>query len=129
MSSYLVSRETIAEIVYALTELDMFDDEEIRDIWFVLTPDALGQNLWNLNQKAVNGRYGESAEAPTYKHPAISHVSTVQAFKSFDCYIYQCSEYPVYDDPAYHKLKRMRDTLGCAVMRDTEEYRNAVWGR
>lgn len=127
MSSYLVNRETIARVVYALTDLELFDRDEVRDICGTLQEDVLGQKLWEMNNDAVNALYNQNNTCPNYSHLKIAHCNTVQLFKSFCCYMYQCSEYPIVERQMFLKLDRMRDKLGSAVTREWSEYKEAEW--
>lgn len=65
--------------------------------------------LYIMNIKAVNGRYNESAKTlPKYTSIApwdISRLNPAQLKKAagmFGCYMYQCSEDPIYGSPVFN---------------------------
>jgi hypothetical protein len=111
MSAYIVSHDCIARVVFALRSAQ---PERVID------GDLLGMMLLEMNRRACVALYGDNnVEAITpfrYVTPPGEPHLIVHVYKSLRCYLYQCSEGDVPDQPLYLKLDAlagaMADTLG-----------------
>lgn len=131
MSAFIVEKQTIDRIINSIlarrTELTYaegipnipFDNQE------ELT--AFGQKLWNMNIDAVNQRYDESNDIPTYAFARIK-VSHIQALKSLRCFLYQCSEGDVPATKLYKELDKLSLELAYMITTESQAYDNAEWG-
>jgi hypothetical protein len=143
MSTFLVADKTINNIVNWLRrELDETSGTIIiRQKLMELGIDPsisgwaeiLGYEMFQLNIKAVNSRYG-SGEAIKfrpldYRYEVVEPAPLVQVLKSLQCWLYQCNEgdvpttalYGLFDnDVQLYLMTEVIDTL--------PEYQNAVWG-
>ncbi|MFO1038422.1 MAG: hypothetical protein U1E45_16415 [Geminicoccaceae bacterium] len=138
MSAYLVESETLHRVVDAIAT---FAHTEARELGYRVAdadhnhPRALhaeftrlGQDLWEMNRAAVNDRYRERQETPTYAYRSCRPAGTAQLLKSVDCLLYQCSEGSVPKRPLYKMLERACAVVAYRIASNTPEYRQAVWG-
>lgn len=89
-----------------------------------MTPQQVGQMLWQTNYDSVNYRYSESESAPTYRHTETDQ-PIVARLKLLDSYEYQACERPDWkDSEAYAYCQRLRDALISAL----PGYEEAPWG-
>jgi len=114
VSAFLVADKTLNRIISYL------DDELTRSDWLRskfttalgvnLAGDwrtALGQKMWDLNQLALGYRYADPKQELFYQFSYVS-CSTIQAYKSVQCWLYQCCEG---DIPEVSKLYTFFDTV------------------
>ena len=78
--------------------------------------------LYIANIKAVNGRYGENEKTlPRYKPVPEWHINRLEKFQlkracgAFGCYLYQCSEDPIYGSNIYNAFYDIYKML-CTVL-------------
>jgi hypothetical protein len=139
MSAFVVERETIDRVMWGLKYISEVGftgtNYEISDL------DRIGENLWNLNLRAVAYRYRLTPTDPavvTYKHyryggsllfreQPIAH--KVACLKAMECLVYQCSEGEQFEaDPYFKLLEKTVQRLACAIVHDMPEYEKAKWG-
>ena len=136
MSAFLVAEITINRI------LSYLDRELRRSAWLhaKFATDlgvnfagdwrtALGQKMWDLNQLALGYRYGHPKQELFYQFSPVP-CSVIQAYKSLQCWLYQCNEG---DIPEVSKLYKFFDTvvlrhIANAIIIQTPEYDQAEWG-
>jgi hypothetical protein len=138
MSAFLVGQRTINKI---LTELDK--DVRLASVWaekevepkLGITcndPDwktKVGQRMLDLNQLALQYRYGDSPKELIYKFQTVP-CSKVQAFKALQCWLYQCAEGNIPED------SKLYDVFNTVILPEwaeyiairTPEYNSADWG-
>jgi len=134
MSAYIVENETIDRIInyfrveyekegYIKQLLDMADLSFPRDFG------RLGQAMLTLNTMAVNYRYNENTKPPVYKFRLMPPPEDVQAVKSLQCFLYQCSEGEQFEETKLFKIleKAMRWIMKKIVI-SLPAYEKAVWG-
>src|SRR5882724_3746734 len=93
MSAFLVDKKTIDKI---LTELDKA--VRIASTWAEKEVETkLSQRMFDLNQLALEYRYGDPKQELIYKYQTVP-CTKVQAFKALQCWIYQCSEGNIPED-------------------------------
>jgi hypothetical protein len=92
----------------------------------------LGQAMFQLNSAAVTDRYGEGEATKfrdhtyTYK-PA--HGSEIKVLKSLRCWLYQCTEGPVVQEPLYRFFNDVIEPyLMSKIICALPEYEQASWG-
>lgn len=137
MSAYLVEDKTINNILnciylnnrdfskYACRPLNAagFKTETENDLT------ALGKAMLRLNSAALNARYGEDVQDIPFSFQLRSDVRDLQAFKSLECWLYQCSEG---DIPRESVLFRLMDKfaadLAVNIIKKSSEYLKLNWG-
>jgi hypothetical protein len=100
-------------------------------------PDAtweqeLGQAMFQLNIDAVHDRYGAGEAAAfrdlTYTYPP-AHGSEIQVLKSLWCWLYQCDEGQVGQQPVYRFFNDVVEQyLMSKIIHALPEYEQATWG-
>ena len=133
MSAFLVDTRTIARILTWLTS----EHEATRWVrcvlgeaypWQAGWQTKLGHEMFDLNQLALQQRYGVKRRTLAYTfHPA--PCSTVQAYKSLECWLYQCSEGNVPETKLYRVFHdEVRLVLASVIIAQLPEYQTAEWG-
>jgi len=94
--------------------------------------ESLGIEMFNLNAKAVNVRYGED-EAKKFRpfdyiYLPVMPLTRMQAFKSLGCWMYQCTEEDVPEMSLYQLMKRVHHHLAVDIVRDLPAWKQAKWG-
>lgn len=137
MSSHIVEEQTIHRI---LTHLD----DHRHTLWFAhvhrklqemgydldttAALDELGTDLLALNYRATNQRYNESNGLMTlYRHRGV-HVTELQALKSLQCLMYQCSEGDEPESTLFAWLETYEHSLMRNIIDSIPAYAAAVWG-
>ncbi len=111
-------------------EWDIEDAENLTD---------LGQAMYNLNINAVSQRYPncterdlpgtgeENGQLVPYQFHWES-ASPIQAFKSLQCWLYQCCEGNVTETALYKTFDDILNFLAEIILTALPEYEKAVWG-
>lgn len=141
MSAFLVEDKTINTVVKLLKCSDSKLDttwyfRKLKESGFDLLDGGdfkLGQAMFNLNIKALQERYGPNGEKGyrdlVYKPDFFGTGFTkVQALKSLDCWLYQCSEGNVPEDPLYKLMDSFADSIRRQMVSRMPEYESANWG-
>jgi hypothetical protein len=95
--------------------------------------EILGYEMFQLNIKAVDARYG-NGEAATfrkfdYRYEVTEPVSLVQVLKSLRCWLYQCSEGSVPEIELYQLFDTdVRLYLMSEITTQLPKYEKAYWG-
>lgn len=101
--------------------------------------DNLGQAMYNMNVNAVSqrypdddrnslpGRYSEEDVLDSYKYEFLRHVSSAQAYKSLQCWLYQCTEGNVTDNKLFRAFEKIAATLANEIVTSLPEYETAQW--
>jgi hypothetical protein len=142
MSAYVVKPETINRFLSFLQDEAIRGSSRVADFqkklaeleWNLTDPADLGSALFNLNCRAVSGRYPDDrtrADQPGYPGEyRFEYVLTgqFQALKSLRCWLYQCAEG---DIPEKSKLfKAFRDfskSWALKLLEEVPEYQKAEW--
>jgi len=137
MSAFLVEDKTIHKILTQVgSEIQKsywFKDKFVKEMSLDFgNPDwqtHLGQNMCDLNQLSLWYRYGDKKIALTYRFQPVP-CTPVQAFKSLQCWLYQCTEGEI---PYTAKLYRFFNMVVAAqwaesIVKRTPEYDQAEWG-
>ena len=148
MSSFIVENKTINRIVN-LFYFAGFEGSAIlkSEIWRKLKKEGfnfdfeeekhvcekLGKAMIEMNCKAVNERYGKKdnkhcCEAiKSYKYESTSKTPLIQAFKSLNCFLYQCCEGDVPKMKLYKVLKQIENSIAFHIVAELPEYNQAEW--
>ena len=91
----------------------------------------LSQDLFNLNCKAVNQRYGKNQAQefrPLNFKPAMEfNIPLAWALKCLHCLEYQCSEGNIPETKLYKLLKLISNSWAYDIAANTPEYNRAPW--
>lgn len=130
MSSYVVEDQTINRILTAVDDMP----GALAALELPADPDGLillGQRMFEMNVAAVCQRYADEnpanyADGHQYQYEL---ATPVEAYKALHCYLYQCTEGDVPEQPLYRFL---RDTverrLAVSIISELPAYRAADWG-
>lgn len=118
MSAYIVSHDCVHRVVVALRAMrgDFMDRDR----------DLLGMELLQMNRRACVARYGDNnvEQVDGYRYvepmPKDGHL-IVQVYKSLRCFLYQCSEGDVPDEPLYLVLLDVRDKFATLLGHEGDE--------
>lgn len=152
MSAYVVDPETVNTIVamfetaknqegqYPARFPDMRylgDNEFLRSA--VVDPAELGRTMYAMNINAVEQRYSDHNDLPgtydendrlceyKYRSRLLTPPTPHQAYKSLQCYLYQCTEGNVKDLPLYKSLDLYLSELAKHIVEQMPEYDHAKW--
>ncbi len=147
MSAFLVQDETINRVVEWLrreVNKSSFLKEKAEKVFDISVDDCkwaetVGKAMFQLNIDGVSERYGEGEarrfRALNYQYipsrpTTIYHPSTkIQVLKSMQCWLYQCSEGEVVNNPLYIFFKQIVEPhLMNSFISDLPEYKKAEWG-
>lgn len=138
MSAYIVSHETINRIVsflYSNTGISAFSrNETIAKAGFPIAEQEgcskLGKAMLKLNVAAVDQRYNEKNRKEVIVNYQFNKVATsrIQALKSLQCLLYQCSEGNVPKRKQYKMLKAIEKNIMHEIIDSLPEYQKAEWG-
>lgn len=131
MSSFIVQDATINVIVSHL-----FRDRDAGAIRRQLppgdqmTPAELGEAMYKLNLAAVENRYGDLAAATmcdlSYRYHEVLD-TRVRVIRALSCWLYQCSEGEVPNDPLYQLMAKYQGYLAMHFVRCLPEWDAAPW--
>ena len=138
MSAFIVEDKIINRIVNILVYETRRGDfshtlqEGLSKLGYDLTDHAsaekLAKDMFELNVNAVNQRYGEKEQTPKFTYIPGNFTSTIQAFKSLHCWIYQCTEGDVPNSNLYKFFAEIFDNyLARKIVFDLPEYDAAEW--
>lgn len=139
MSAFVVADTTINRILEWLRRTD--DYPRYRNPWYkeeiakaaeIGRSDEefyvkLGQAMHNLNLDAVNDRYQENTTASEFRYARMPHATDIQALKSLQCWLYQCSEGNVPERPLYQAFELASGRLALDIVGRLKEYETAAW--
>ena len=136
MCAYIVEDKTINRIVSYLSSnheaLSYMKHVENIDLTFEEDEAKFGQELFDLNVRAINERYGngtaENFRDLDYHYAIQISCNIINAYKSLECLIYQCSEGSVPGTELYQKLERIKGYLASQIISNLPEYKRAIWG-
>ena len=149
MSAFVVEPKTINRIVTFLrTGLDRSEHIsttaqcKLREIeWDIETREQaadLGQAMYNMNLNAVSqrypdcdhnelpGTYTENGQLAPYKYSTVP-TGKIQALKSLEGWLYQCSEGNVDETALFKAFTYIRRSLATQIISDRPEYEKAEW--
>lgn len=124
MSAFVVKMQTIHRAVGAMVDFSECPSSEKLD--------RLGQDLWDLNVQSVNTRYPEGDREPEQEYKFIylsaQCSNRVQALKSLQCLMYQCSEGNIPETSLlYRAIQKTELRLMHEIIDALPEYKAAKW--
>lgn len=135
MSAFLVADATIHKAVSFLAD-DRDGDHIRRHISEKLGIDistnsgraALGNLMLSLNREALAVRYGDNEPATCYEFRPVP-VTRLQAFKSLQCWHYQCCEGNIPEESQlYQVMAEVSGRMAEMIVSRLAEYDRAEWG-
>jgi hypothetical protein len=130
MSAFIVSRQHIQYLVYALGKYELLEE----------SPEATGQRLWDENIKSVQALYpdcpyeelpGPDEEVFEYKDvPYTATLTVAQVVKACRCYTYQSCHHAAWEHSYACALIETLEELAMQGYASTEEipgYDAAMW--
>jgi hypothetical protein len=140
MSAFMVEDRTINYVVNWLRRnIDQFSTipHKLKELGIETNvtgwAEILGYEMFQLNVKAVDARYG-NGEAPKfrkldYRFEHTEAVPLVQVLKSLQCWLYQCTEGDVPETELYGLFNNdVQRYLMNEIIDTLPEYKHAVWG-
>lgn len=137
MSAYICDRHHIAYLVRAAETYRALDIRR-NGHWIKITPNQVGQMLWDENIRSVSHRYpdcdphdlpGEINAAPyLFKmrpNDCWPNMSAAQVLKSIQCLRYQSCEHPEWEES---EAKQFINRLQQAAIRHLPKYDDLEWG-
>lgn len=130
MSSFVVTNKTINQVV---SHLQTCDSKRTYDHWmrqamgFSLTnTQELVDHMLSLNLTAIYIRYGDepSGVAYTFRHVPVTEI---QAYKSLQCWLYQCTEGKASTNPFYKVMERIAGSIASHIISKLPGYEKAHW--
>ena len=130
MSSFIVSDQTIHNVVRAINHCGCFPTHGLpADI--MTSNDKIGQALYNLNSRAVAGRYNQPVKLQVYRYRGTnmppSKKGRIALYKSLQCLVYQCAGDTTVDDNLFKALDEMKAHMATHIISDLAEYQSAPW--
>lgn len=139
MSAFMVDDSTINTVVNKLAfgrDLDWVR-RELKEGGYDLEKcderEMLAKDMFNLNVKGVNARYGEG-EAEQFRPLDFKYrlndcnITLIQAYKSLSCWLYQCAEGDLPGDNfLYNLMDKIKGYLAEHIVSSLPEYDKAKW--
>lgn len=123
MSAFIVGERTMHRVLWAIDKARRGGAMSCEQL------DDLGRQLYQLNARAVACRYNEAPETDFdgYRYSPVAPTD-VQALKSVQCFIYQCSEGEQFEaDPLYVELREIERQTMARIISHMPEYDRAAW--
>ncbi len=137
MSAFIVSDACINRVVAHIADAQVNDYARrvlAQDVGIVVNltdgPQRLASAMFSLNVEAVRQRYpGETGEAfrPLNFQHRHELCSTMQAYKSLACWLYQCAEGNVPETPLYRAMQRVKWSIADHIICELPAYNKAEW--
>ncbi len=139
MSSFVVKDQTINVVVNwiartgrnenrwlwrELGKLDAGINPETNDNW----DRELAARIASLNRLAVYDRYGEADDVEPLRYQWDQNADLCQTYKSLSCWLYQCAEGSIPENPLYKFFKQAKATLADDIIHNLPEFSTAKWG-
>lgn len=138
MSAFIVEDKTILDVVNTLSIMrngDWLRDKVKEGGYDLETTEgrkALASDMFALNVYGVEQRYGkgeaEGFRPLDFRYRLTLPVTLIQAYKSLQCWHYQCSEGDTADKSSlYMLMERVENILAANIVRGLPEYDKANW--
>lgn len=139
MSAFIVGDTVINEVVHFLLTAERYKQPEFHAVMakeFMIDMKnpaevkSLADCMFNLNCDAVGCRYGEAAglKAHHFTFKPVKAVTPVQAYKSLQCWLYQCAEGDIPETSLlYAAMKKVHDEIAHSIVSALPEYDKARW--
>lgn len=125
MSAFIVSHETMNRVVASILPLRLHQ----VTVFSSFEPNDIARDLYRLNNKAVEARYGKMDSDPMANYTfALSKVyNKFELLKACQCLRYQCAEGDVVKNPLFLFLNNHVNYLMNEIVRFMPEYEKAAW--
>jgi len=138
MSAFVVEDKTINRAVsFLATDRDgdwlrrFIQDNLGIDLTTGIGRETLGKLMFSLNCDAVNQRYGdnqaEEFRSLDYAFRLECVVNRIQAFKSLQCWHYQCSEGDIDQNNLYQIMERVQGHMAEMIVTRLPAYDSLAW--
>jgi hypothetical protein len=133
MSAFLVSTATMNAVLDGMMNIrDRLYSRHVRfnvDRGHVAPMDKLGQDLFMMNLRALNARYGDEVPDGVKYHYPMRFMATPleHSLRACECLMYQCNEGNVPDEPLYKELATFAEELRAAIIDRLPKYQSAPW--
>lgn len=141
MSAFVVEDQTINSVVTFLANRAggngyYYPATIVADEGYDLSTDegrrALGEDMFALNCRAVDERYGAGSASEfrplDYSYSRAGTSSKVAAFKALGCWKYQCSEGLVPESKLYRLMRDVYHAMAVDIVHGLPAYEKAPWG-
>ena len=138
MSCFIVESECIQAQAAFIAEVlnrgysDLYQisaDDALKDV-FKACRDRNGysahkiyRTLYIANLRAYNGRYKENVKEFAKYVPTAAPTNLLQLYSYMDCYLYQCSEEPVYKTPLFNVIESLQNRLARTIITRLPNYK------
>ena len=138
MSCFIVDAECIQAQAAFIAEVlnrgysDLYQisaDDALKDV-FKACRDRNGysahkiyRTLYIANLRAYNGRYKENVKEFAKYVPTAAPTNLLQLYSYMDCYLYQCSEEPVYKTPLFNVIESLQNRLARTIITRLPNYK------
>lgn len=139
MSAFIVEDKTINTIITMLKNSEAC----LNSTWYIRQlkesgyyledggEEKLGREMFELNCRAVDERYGEGQAKEfcnlNYSFNRQSFYTVISAYKSLQCWLYQCSEGTVPEAPLFKLMQDISNNIAHHIVSRTPEYEKAPW--
>lgn len=146
MSAFIVENACLENIVGYLSRLqhgsmEVYTRRPLEEMGYNFDDSdsllKLAKDMMRLNCAGVNSRYGSSEidlyvknvkfKADRFGFPS-SRCVPAQAYKSLSCFLYQCSEGDVPEQPLFKALEQVKIAIADDIVRSLPEWDKLVWG-
>lgn len=137
MSAFVVDDKTINEVIAFFYTKSLGDShyrpnkilaEHGFDVTTKEGKESLGIEMFNLNIEAVNMRYGKAKRFRPLNYAYLPIPATrMQAYKSLECWRYQCMEGDIPDTTLFQLMTKVHHALAVDIVRDLPAFREARW--
>jgi hypothetical protein len=135
MSAYIVGNKTINTIVTLLAD-ELRETPFLReraqaykvDVVSIDWKDRLAKAMLALNVSAVNQRYDEENAPHDFIYQPVPYGSRIAAFKSLQCWKYQCTEGNIPETNLYKFFEELLELIAVDIVTALPEYERAAWG-
>jgi len=123
MSAFIVSERTMQRVVTAMRREEGAWEDACQ----------LGRDLYAMNHRAIEARYGEPQYVPPFEWTVQmlpdegDRKRWCELLKALDCLLYQCSEGDVPKEALYKQLEACRNKLRAEIVHGLPEYDKAPW--
>lgn len=133
MSAFVVQNDVINAVVTYLASVHASGAKRLilaetgKDLSTRQGRIALGTAMHELNCKSVDVRYGAGDSAGKGYEYRAKVVDAVQAYKWLRCWIYQCTEGDIEQDPLYITMEKVSDAMAHHIVSSLPRYEQAEW--
>jgi hypothetical protein len=140
MSAFMVADTTINRVVTWLSrEMDhmYFISRKLHELGIDTSragwEEKLGQAMFQLNIDGVNARYGDGEAKDfrnlNYTYQSTYFLTTIQVYKSLECWLYQCCEGNVPETPLYKLFDQdIKAYIAQKIIYSLPAFDQAEWG-